>query len=137
MANALYPSYRNLLGTTGLNLTTLDIRVILIDLADYTYSAAHDFLNDVIAGGRVATSSALTSPTFGTVSTGTFDAADVTLSSVTGDVSEALIIYEHSGTESTSDLILYLDTGITGIPVTPNGGNINIVWNASGIFTLG
>lgn len=136
MANAFYPSYRNLLGTTGINLTSADIRIILIDLADYTYSGTHDFLNDVVGAGRVATSSSLTSPTFGTVSTGTFDAADVTFSSVTGDQSEAIIIYRHTGTESTSDLILYLDTGITGIPVTPNGGNINVVWNASGIFTL-
>ena len=138
MANALYSSYRNLLGTTGLNLDSEDIRVILIDLADYTYSAAHDFLDDVPGGARVATSATLASTTFGTVAAGVFDAADVTLSSVTGDPSEALILYEHTGgADSARRLIAYIDTGVTGLPVTPNGGNITIAWNASGIFSLG
>jgi uncharacterized protein YfaQ (DUF2300 family) len=25
---------------------------------------------------------------------------------------------------------------VTGLPVTPNGGNITVTWNASGIFTI-
>ena len=32
--------------------------------------------------------------------------------------------------------MLYLDTSVTGLPVTPNGGNITVTWNASGISTL-
>ena len=30
----------------------------------------------------------------------------------------------------------FLDTSVTGLPVTPNGGNITVTWNASGIFQL-
>ena len=31
----------------------------------------------------------------------------------------------------------YLKRGsVTGLPVTPNGGNITVTWNASGIFQL-
>jgi hypothetical protein len=105
-----------------------------VDTSDYTYSAAHDFLDDVASGSRVATSGALTNTT---VTNGTFDADDVTFSSVTGDQSEALIFYLHTGTESTSRLVAYIDTGVTGLPVTPNGGNISLAFNASGIFTLG
>jgi hypothetical protein len=33
-------------------------------------------------------------------------------------------------------LVAYLDTGVTGLPVTPNGGDITISWHASGIFQL-
>lgn len=138
MANAFYSSYRTLLGGAGLDLTTADLRVVLVDLADYTYSAAHDFLDDVIAGARVAVSGTLGSVTFGSVAAGVLDAANVTLSAVTGDQSEALILYAHDGgADSARRLICYLDTGITGIPVTPNGGDITITWNASGIFSLG
>lgn len=135
MANAIYPLYKEALldNAANIDLNDGDVRVILIDAADYTYSAAHDFLDDVPAGARVATSGALTSTT---VTAGTFDADDVTLSSVSGDPSEALIIYIHTGVESTSRLVAYLDTGVTGLPVTPNGGNITITWDASGIFTL-
>jgi hypothetical protein len=132
----IYPKYREALldGSTGIDLNDGDVRVILVDTSDYTYSAAHDFLDDVASGSRVATSGALTNTT---VTNGTFDADDVTFSSVTGDQSEALIFYLHTGTESTSRLVAYIDTGVTGLPVTPNGGNISLAFNASGIFTLG
>lgn len=135
MANAIYPLYKQALldASSNVDLNDGDVRVILVDTNDYTYSAAHDFLDDVAAGARVATSSALQNTT---VTNGTFDADDITLSTVTGDQSEALIIYIHTGVEGTSRLVAYLDTSITGLPVTPNGGNIIITWDAAGIFTI-
>lgn len=133
MVNALYPSGAEEMLNGGVDFNTDDLRLILIDLADYTYSSAHDFLDDVAGASRVATSTALTSPT---ITGGVFDAADVVFSSVSGDPSEALILYRHTGTESTSHLILYLDTGVTGLPVTPSGGDITVQWNAGGIITI-
>jgi hypothetical protein len=67
-----------------------------------------------------------------TITNGVFDAADKTLTAVTGDPSEAIILYKHTGTESTSNLIVFID----GLSVTPNGGDIVIQWHASGIFAL-
>ena len=46
------------------------------------------------------------------------------------------MIYIDTGVAGTSRLIAYIDTGVTGLPVTPNGGDINITWDAAGIFTL-
>lgn len=133
-ANALYDAGRDgFLG--GDNDWDSDHRVILHDDADDTVNlTTDDFLNDVVAGARVAVSGALGSPSH---AAGVADASDVTLSSVTGDVSERLIIYQHTGTESTSDLVVSIDTA-TGLPVTPNGGNIGITWDNSGnkIFKL-
>lgn len=111
------------------------IKVVLVDTADYTVDlATHDFFNDVAAGARVATA------TLGTksVTGGAFDAADVTFSAVTGDPSEALVIYKDTGTESTSALIMYIDTA-TGLGVTPNGGDITVTWDsgANKIFKIG
>lgn len=104
------------------------------DASDYTFSSAHDFLDDVPSGARVATSGNLGSKT---IANGTFDSADFTWSSVTGDQSEQIIIYDDTpGTEATKNLIAFYDTGITGMPVTPNGGNINVTVNASGWFSL-
>jgi hypothetical protein len=133
MANALFPKGKQALLNKEIDMDTDDIRVILVDLADYTYSSAHDFLDDVVAGARVAVSANLANKT---ITNGVFDADDVTFSSVTGDVSEALIIYRHTGTEATSHLIAFFDTGVTGLPVTPNGGNITVAWSGSGIFAL-
>lgn len=133
-ANALYDAGREGF-LAGNNDWDSDHRVILHDDADDTVNlTTDDFLNDVVAGARVAVSGALGSPT---TTAGVADAADVTLSSVTGDVSERLIIYQHTGTESTSDLVVSIDTA-TGLPVTPNGGNIGITWDsgANRIFKL-
>lgn len=134
MANGLYSAGREGYLAGNLDFDANDVRVILIDAADYTRDlSTHDRLDDVAAGARVAVSSALGSKT---TTAGTADAADVTWTSVTGDVSEEVIGYYHTGTESTSYLIWNMDTFASGMPVTPNSGNITIAWNASGIFTL-
>lgn len=126
MANALYDFGRQAFLDGDIDWSSDDIRVILVDTVDYTVNlATHNALDDVPSGARVAVSSALT----GKSSTaGVADAADVTFSAVTGDPSEALVIYKHTGTESTSLLIAYIDTA-TGLPVTPNGGNITVAWS--------
>ena len=133
MANAIYPKWKEavLNGGTGVALSGT-LKVTLVDLADYTYSATHDFIDDVPAAARVATATLGTK----TYTNGLLDAADTTFTTVTGDVSEALILWLDTGVESTSRLFAYFDTGVTGLPVTPNGGNINITWNASGIVQI-
>lgn len=131
MANAIYPKAKEAFLQGSIDLTTDTIKFILVDTADYTYSTTHQYLSDVAAAGRVATSGALASKT---ITNGIFDAADVTLSSVSGDQSEALIFYKDTGVEGTSPLLWYIDTGVTGLPVTPNGNDINVIWNASGII---
>lgn len=138
-ANGLYAAYKNALGLERHHMTSDDIRALLVDTADYTVNlATHDFLDDVNgAGGVVATSAALGSPTF---TAGVFDTADFSFTAVTGDQSEGIGLYNHDGNGAASDaarqLIAWYDTGITGMPVTPNGGNINVTVNASGWFAL-
>lgn len=135
MANALYDKGREGFLDGNIDWDTNNIKVILIDVADYTVNlAVHDNLDDVAAAARVATSGNLASKT---VTDGVADAADVVLTSVTGDPSEALIIYKDTGVESTSRLIAYIDTA-TGLPITPNGADITIQWDngANRIFKL-
>lgn len=135
MANALYDRGRQGFLAGEIDWDANDIRIILIDEADDTIDLAVDEdLADRAGAARVATSSALGSKT---TTAGVADAADVTLSSVTGDVSESIDIYQHTGTESTSLMIANIDTA-TGLPVTPNGGNITVQWDAGAnkIFKL-
>lgn len=134
MANAIYPKYKQAVISGGIDhdLNLGNVKVMIIDAADYTYSTSHEFLSDVAVSARVATSSNLTGKTF---TDGTFDTDDVTLSAVTGDQSEALILYVDTLVEATSRLVCYRDTGITGLPVTLSGGDITISV-PSGWFTL-
>lgn len=127
MANALYDKGREGFLDGNIDWDTNDIRLILIDEADDTIDlSVDDNLDDRAAPARVATSGAFASKT---VTNGVADAADVTLSAVTGDVSESIDIYKHTGTESTARLICNIDTA-TGLPVTPNGGDITITWDS-------
>jgi hypothetical protein len=133
MANALYPKFKEQALQGGVNLASGNIKAVLVDLADYTYDAADEFLSDVPAAARVATSGNLASKTF---TNGVFDSADPSSTAVTGDVSEALILFIDTGTPGTSRLIAFYDTGVSGLPVTPNSGNISVTVNASGWFGL-
>jgi hypothetical protein len=136
MANALYNTFKEgILGNTAFDLDTDVIKASLIDSADYTFSAAHDEYSggarDVPLASIVAESGALGSPT---VASGVFDTANFTWSAVTGDVSEAVILWDDTLTNDR--LIAFYDTGMTGMPVTPNGGDINFSVHASGWFSL-
>lgn len=124
MANAIYPKWKEAViqGSANSSLAG-NVKAILVDTADYTYNAAHDFLDDVTGAAIVATSANLGTKTY---TNGTFDTADFTFTAVTGDVSEALIIYIDTGSAATSRLVCYRDTNVTGLPVTPNGGDITV-----------
>lgn len=133
MANAIYPKYKEAVIQASANSSLAGtVKAALIDTGTYTYSAAHDFWDDASAG-VIGTPQAVANKTY---TNGTLDGDNVTYTAVSGASVEAVILYIDTGTPATSRLIVYLDTGITGLPVTPNGGDINIGWNASGIFTF-
>lgn len=134
MANAIYPKYKEAIlgGGANTDLLTGTVKVALVDTGVYTYNAADQFLTSLT--GVVGTAETIGATK--TVTNGVFDGADVTYTSVTGNSVEALVIYIDTGTAGTSRLVAYIDTSVTGLPVTPNGGNITITWNASGIFAL-
>ncbi len=133
MANAIYPIYKAALlgGLANIDMDGGTVKAALVDTGTYTYSAAHDFYNDV--SGVVGTPQTIANTS---VTGGLFDGDDVTYTAVSGNTVEAIIIYIDTGNAATSRLVAYIDTGVTGLPVTPNGGDISITWNASGIFQL-
>jgi len=135
MANALYDYGREGFLAADIDWDGDDIRLIFVDEADDAIDLANDQdLADRAAASRVAVSGAFASKT---VTAGVADAADVTVSTVTGDEFESVDIYQHTGVEATSRLICNIDTA-TGLPTTPNGGDITVQWDsgANRIFKL-
>lgn len=135
MANALYNTYKEGLLGKVFDMDTDVIKASLVDAADYTFSAAHDEYSggsrDVALAAIVAESGALGTPT---ITNGTFDTDNFTWSAVTGDQAEDIIIWDDTLTNDR--LCAFFDTGMTGMPVTPNGGDINVTVNGSGWYTL-
>jgi hypothetical protein len=137
LANAIYPKYKESLlnGDANTALTgsgSTGLFAALVDTGTYTYSSAHQFYSSL--SGIVGTDQEVTSPT---LTNGLIDGGDVTYTSVSGNSVEAIVLYrKNAGANTTWRLVAYIDTGVTGLPVTPNGGNISITWNASGIVQL-
>ena len=138
MANAIYPLWKQeIMKGTSNNLLnsaegTTGVYAALVDTGTYTYSAAHQFYSSL--SGVVGTDQEILTKT---QTSGTFDGDNVTFTGVTGNSAEAIVLYrKNAGANTTWPLIAYLDTSVTGLPVTPNSGDIIIAWNASGIFTL-
>lgn len=135
MANRLYPLFKQALLTASVNLSTATVKAQLIDIDQYTYAATDQFLSAIPSGARVGAAVVLTSKT---VTAGAFGAAASTFTSVpagTGSTAqlEAIAIYVDTGDPTTSPLVALMDTA-TGLPLTPNGGNVVVTWN--GIFAL-
>lgn len=134
MANALYPLWKQeVVKATANTALTGSLKVALVDTGTYTYSAAHQFYSSI--SGVAGTPVLLASKTY---VNGVLDAADVTFTAVSngGVTCEALVFYIDTGTPATSPLVAFIDTGITNMPVIPNGGDISVTWNVAGIFAL-
>ncbi|MGL5915340.1 MAG: hypothetical protein ACRCZG_03680 [Culicoidibacterales bacterium] len=135
MANAMYTKAKQKLLEANINFSTDAIKAVAVDLAAYTVNlATHEFLSDIPAGARIATSANLGTKT---VTDGVFDAADISIAGVTGATIEAVVLYKDTGVAATSALIAILDTA-TGLPFTPNGGSLDLQWSngTSKIFAL-
>lgn len=141
MANAIYTAFLN--GILGSHATRVDldadtIKLVLIDHGTDTPNVStDDFYNDISAGLVGALSTALGTKTVGSVGIGVFDAADLApaFTAVSGASVESINLLKDTGAGATSDLIAYWDTA-TGLPLTPNGGDVNVTFNASGIIKV-
>lgn len=134
MPNAVQATARKAFLDADIDLLVDTIKCTLVS-SSYTYSSAHDFINDVGAGSRIATTT-LASPT---TTGGAFDTADPTFTSVAaGSTVTGIWVWKDTGTESTSPLIAWFDTNASSsaISVATNGSNITITVNASGWFTI-
>ena len=135
MANTLYDKARERFLRGQINWDTDTMKVNLVDKNVYTPNfTTHEYLSDVSGSAIIAAGVTLT----GKASTaGAADANEVTFTAVSGAESEALIIYKDTGDPATSPLIALIDSA-TGLPITPNGGDIIVVWDngANKIFKL-
>jgi hypothetical protein len=128
MATSTYPKgvAHILGGATAANLASDNLKILFYA---GSYSSAHEFVADLTGASIIARSGNLASKT---VTSGVLDAADVTVTGVSGAAFTHVILYKDTGSDATSVLLLNLE--ITSY--TPNGGDINVIFNASGIYSI-
>ena len=122
MSNTLYDHGREAFLSGDADWDANTIKVSLLSSA-YTFSQSHQYFSSI--SGVVATSSALTGKT---TTSGVADANDITFTAVSGSPVTQFVIWADSGVAGTSRLFVYFDTA-TGLPLTPLGGDVQIVWS--------
>ena len=108
------------------DLTSATIKVRLSRASAYTFAATHTTMTSIGTGVG-------TDPTLGTKSCvdGTFDAADSLWTAVaSGAAIDQLVVYKFITNDAGSTPIAF----INGFSVTPNGGDITAVWQATSPF---
>jgi len=139
MADATYDEARNaFLGNathSAIDLDTDTIKVLLRDEGTTALNVSTQVdLADISAAG-VGTDQTIAGATVGVVGVGVFDHTIATWTAVTGASVESLDYYKSSGVATTSPLIFNIDSA-TGLPVTPNGGDITFDPAAGGLYVL-
>jgi hypothetical protein len=135
MSNSLYDLGREAFLGGDIDWDANNIKAMLIDEGVVTINLTTDqYHSDHSGAGVIATSGNFASKT---KTNGVADAADLTLTSVSGATVESIDIYQDTGTSATSRLICNIDTA-TGLPLTPDGGNVTVTWDngSNKIFKL-
>jgi len=106
-----------------------NIKVLLVDTTDYVVSIdVNQYCNkDTIPDAATVTNGLSGNFTGKSSTLGVADAADVTLSAVTGEVCEALVIFKDGGgggvsQSGTTDLLIAYIDGATGLMASPPAG---------------
>jgi hypothetical protein len=128
MASQLYPKgAAHILGlATKVDLIADNIKILFYAGA---FNAAHEFVSDLTGGSIIARSGNLAGKT---VTGGVFDANDITITGVSGAAFTHVIAYKDSGSDASSPLVPIFDVS----SFTPNGGDVNVIFNASGLFSI-
>lgn len=128
MASQLYPKgAAHILGAaTKVDFVADNIKILFYAGA---FNSAHEFVSDLTGASIIARSGNLAGKT---VALGVFDANDLTITAVSGSAFTHVILYKDTGADATSVLAAIFDVA----SFTPNGGDINVVFNASGLFSI-
>lgn len=128
MASQLYPKgAAHLLGlATKVDLVADDIKILFYA---GSFTSTHEFVSDLTGASIIARSGNLAGKT---VTGGVFDANDLTVTAVSGSAFTHVILYKDSGVDSSSPLIAIFDVS----SFTPNGGDVSVVFNGSGLFSI-
>jgi hypothetical protein len=96
--------------------------------------STNEFLSDIPAPARIATSGAIATGTRA-ISDGAFSCDDVVHATVSGSQVDAVVYYFDTGSAATSRLLFMADD-YTGLPYTPNGSQVTVDTDQSGVNKL-
>ncbi len=127
MAADLYDLGRQGSEDHSIDLLADNIKAVLVSAGYVRNLATDQFLSIITAGQRLGTTANLAGKT---VVLGAFNAANTLFPAVPAGVNGTqVVLYKDTGLDTTSRLIANWDFS-TGLPVTPNGSDIQLLWDA-------
>lgn len=138
MANVIYDKYKEAVLTSAADssLTAGSVKVTLVDSGTTEFRSTDEFYSDLSNTDLgILETADLTNVT---CINGVLDADDVLFTDVANTAidAEALLLWIDTADANTSRLVAWMDTNINGLPITPDGSNVDIIWSSSGIFKL-
>lgn len=117
-----------------------DIRVILIS-SSFNGNANHEFVGNVPVLGELSGTGYVRKSLANKVinvdtpnNRAEFDADDVTWTGINAGTAVGALLIRHVTNDADSPIIGFTDQG--GFPITTNGGDVTIQWNAEGILQI-
>lgn len=113
MANFIYQKTKQAFLNGGINLSSKELKVLLINSSEYIPNQSLDeYVSDIPASAITARSQAISSVD---TNNGILSADNITILNYSGSAFDAVIMYESDTSDSNSRLISYIDTS-SGLP---------------------
>lgn len=127
MSNFVYKKAKEAMLKGDIDLQTNNLKVLLVNSSYVPNQNSDNFVSDINSNYIKARSSSISNVT---VSLGVLDADDIVISNYSGAAFNAVVLYQDSGSDSSSILITYIDTS-DGLPFSGvnTNTNITIAWS--------
>ena len=137
ITNFVYPKYKTAILTAAANVSLVtEVPTVALLENTFAYDPANSLFSDL--AGIAGTPQAIGTPAV-SATTGVFSGANVTFAAVVpGTEIKSIVMYLDTGVKR----LVFIEDGddqtapVTGLPVTPNGGDISISWSGSGILLI-
>jgi len=136
MSNFIYSYAKKLILDGDIDFINDSIKAVIVNSGYTANQALHQFKSDIGSSNIESTSSNFTNKS---TTAGVFDASDLLIENYNGNAFSYILVYKDTGNDSTSPLILYIDTA-EGLPFQGVNAtaNITIEWSntVQKIFSL-
>jgi hypothetical protein len=130
MANFVYKKAKESLLNGEFNLSSNNLKVLLIDKSLYTPNENSDrYISDIPVGAIKKRSNNITNVVN---SLGVLDADNISISDYNGQYFDGVVLYQSGSSDSNSKLIFFIDTS-SGLPFVGSNSDtpVTIIWSDS------
>lgn len=127
MANLMYGKAKQAFFNGDIDVQINQIKILFVDSTYSPNISSDEFVSQIPSSSIKHRSNALSNVT---TNLGVLDADDIAVADYPGNAFKALVLYQNSGSDSTSRLIAYIEDS-TGLPFPGSATQVpvSIIWN--------